>query len=97
MTKNNTTYIFKSVPLKNIDVDDQLTSFSLGIPTAPLQKSIEEVGVIHPVTLVPLGNRFRIVCGHRRIKISSLLDIKEILAKILDPAMDDELMLMLNQ
>ena len=96
MTKNNTTYIFKSVPIKNIDVDDQLTSFSLGIPTAPLQKSIEEVGVIHPVTLVPLGNRFRIVCGHRRVKIASQLKTNEIQARILDPAPSEESILMLN-
>ena len=96
MTKNNTTYIFKSVPIKNIDVDDQLTSFSLGIPTVPLQKSIEEVGVIHPVTLVPLGNRFRIVCGHRRVKIASQLKTNEIQARILDPAPSEESMLMLN-
>ena len=96
MTKNNTTYIFKSVPINNIDVDDQLTSFSLGIPTVPLQKSIEEVGVIHPVTLVPLGNRFRIVCGHRRIKIASQLKTNEIQARILDPAPSEESMLMLN-
>jgi len=96
VTKNNTTYIFKSVPIKNIDVDDQLTSFSLGISTVLLQKSIEEVGVIHPVTLVPLGNGFRIVCGHKRIKIVSQLKIKEIPARILDLAPSDETMLMLN-
>jgi hypothetical protein len=96
MTKNNPTYIFKSVPIKNIDVDDQLTNFSWGIPTDSLQQSIEEVGVIHPVTLVSVGNGFRIVCGHRRIKTSSQLQTKEIPARILDIAPSDETMLMLN-
>jgi len=96
MTKNNPTYIFKSVPIKSIDVDDQLTNFSWGVPPISLKQSIEEIGVIHPVTLVPLGNRFRIVCGHKRIKIVSQLKIKEIPARILSPAPDEEAMLMLN-
>ena len=96
MTKDNSTYIFKSVPIKSIDVDDQLTSFSWGVPADSLQQSIEEVGVIHPVTLVPVGNRFRIVCGHRRVKISSQLQSIEIPARILDLAPSDETMLMLN-
>ena len=96
MTKNNPTYIFKSVPIKSIDVDDQLTNFSWGVPADSLKQSIEEIGVIHPVTLVPLGNGFRIVCGHKRIKIVSQLKIKEIPARILDLAPSDETMLMLN-
>jgi len=96
MTKNNPTYIFKSVPIKSIDVDDQLTNFSWGVPADSLQQSIEEVGVIHPVTLAPVGNGFRIVCGHKRIKIVSQLKIKEIPARILNPAPDEEAMLMLN-
>ena len=96
MTKNNPTYIFKSVPIKSIDVDDQLTNFSWGIPTDSLQQSIEEVGVIHPVTLVSVGNGFRIVCGHKRIKIVSQLKIKEIPARILDPGPNDEMRMMLN-
>jgi hypothetical protein len=96
MTKNNPTYIFKSVPIKSIDVDDQLTNFSWGVPADSLQQSIEEVGVIHPVTLAPVGNIFRIVCGHRRVKISSQLHTKEIPARILDLAPSDETMLMLN-
>ena len=96
MTKDNSTYIFKSVPIKSIDVDDQLTNFSWGVPVDSLHQSIEEVGVIHPVTLAPVGNGFRIVCGHRRVKISSQLQTKEIPARILDLAPSDETMLMLN-
>jgi hypothetical protein len=51
---------------------------------------------MHPVTLVPVGNGFRIVCGHRRVKISSQLQTKEIPARILGLAPSDETMLMLN-
>jgi len=96
MTKNNPTYIFKSVPIKSIHVDDQLTNFSWGVPADSLRQSIAEVGVINPVTLIPVGNGFRIVCGHRRVKISSQLQKKEILAKIMGLAPSDETMLMLN-
>ena len=96
MIKDNSAYIFKSVPINSIDTDDQLTSFSFDIPPISLKQSIEEIGVIHPVTLVPLGKSFRIVCGHKRIKIVSQLKIKEIPARILSPAPDEEAMLMLN-
>ena len=96
MTKNNPTYIFKSISIESIDIDDQLTNFSFDIPPISLKQSIEEIGVIHPVTLVPLGKSFRIVCGHKRIKIVSQLKIKEIPARILSPAPDEEAMLMLN-
>ena len=96
MTKYNPTYIFKSVSIESINIDDHLTSFSFDIPPISLKQSIEEVGVMHPVTLVPLGKSFRIVCGHKRIKIVSQLKIKEIPARILSPAPDEEAMLMLN-
>ena len=96
MTKYNSTYIIKSVSIESIDIDDHLTSFSFDIPPISLKQSIEEIGVIHPVTLVPLGKSFRIVCGHKRIKIVSQLKIKEIPARILSPATDEEAMLMLN-
>ncbi len=96
MKKNNLAYTFKSVPIKNIDRDDKLTDFSLSAPSDSLLKSIEEIGVIHPVILTPIDNRFRIVCGHRRVKISSQLQINEIPARILDLAPNDESMLMLN-
>ena len=78
MAKDNPMYIFKSVSIKSINVDDQLTNFSWGVPPISLKQSIEEIGVIHPVTLVPLGKSFRIVCGHKRIKIVSQLKIIEI-------------------
>ena len=96
MTKNTSAYIFKPVSIESIDLDDRLTSFSLDTPADSLQQSIKEVGIIHPVTLTPIGDRFRIICGHRRVKISSLLKIKEIPARILNSVMSDESVLMLN-
>jgi len=96
MKKKNLTYTYSHVSIENISQDDQLTSFSLGTIVDSLQQSIEEIGIIHPITLSPTEGRYRIVCGQRRVKISSLLKIKEIPAKILDSKIDDQSMLMLN-
>ena len=91
-----TNYIFKMVPIKNIALDDRLTSFSLGAPSDFLKKSIEEVGIIHPITLIPIGERFRIVCGHQRAKVSYSLTVNEIPARILDSEINDESLLVMN-
>ncbi|MBT3514704.1 MAG: ParB N-terminal domain-containing protein [Nitrospina sp.] len=96
MIKNNQTCIFKSILIDKIDVDDQLTSFSFDIPVDSLKKSIEELGIIHPVTLTQVDNRFRIICGHKRIQIFSQLKINKIPAIILRPAPSEESMMMLN-
>ncbi len=96
MTIDNSTYILKSVSIESIDVGEQLTSFSLSIPKGSLKQSIKEIGIIHPVTLAPLGNLFQAICGHNRIKIASQLKINSIPARILDPAPSKESMLMLN-
>ena len=96
MTINTPNYIFKTVPLKSIDLDDRLTCFSFGAPPDSLQKSIEEVGIIHPITLIPVGERFRIVCGHHRTKVSSSLMVNKIPARILDSTINDESLLMMN-
>jgi hypothetical protein len=96
MIENNQTCIFKSILIEKIDVDDQLTSFSFDTPVDSLKKSIEELGIIHPVTLSQVDNRFRIICGHKRIKIVSQLKINKIPAIILCPAPSEESMMMLN-
>mgnify|MGYP004002295477 FL=1 len=96
MIKDSSKYIFKSVPINSIDCDDQLTCFTFGEPADSLKQSIEEFGIIHPVTLVQVAKRFRIICGHRRVKISSHLQLMEIPARILDPGPNDETRMMLN-
>ena len=80
MTINTPNYIFKTVPIKSIDLDDRLTCFSFDAPSDSLKKSIEEIGIIHPITLIPIGERFRIVCGHHRAKVSSSLIANEVQA-----------------
>ncbi len=46
------------VPLEQID-KDRLTDFSLGPVPDTRQHSIREIGVIHPVILLPTGDRYR--------------------------------------
>ena len=53
MTNKTPAYIFKSVSINSIDLDDRLTSFSLGTPADSLQQSIKEVGVTHPCHISP--------------------------------------------
>jgi len=96
ITKKNLPHVFKTVTLGDIDLYDRLTNFSLGTHADSLQQSIKEIGVTHPVTLVPVGDRFRIACGHRRVLISTLLELNEIPAWILSSSSGDESMLMLN-
>jgi ParB/RepB/Spo0J family partition protein len=96
MIKDSPKYIFKSVLINSIDLDDHLTCFTFDDPADSLKQSIKEHGIIHPVTLVQVAERFRIICGHRRIKTSSHLQLMEIPARILDTAPNDETMLLLN-
>jgi len=96
MIKDNPTYTFKSVSIDNINIDDKLTSFSFGASADSLKQSIKELGIIHPVTLVQVANRFRIICGHKRIQIVSQLKINTVPARIFEPTLSEESMLMLN-
>ncbi|MCH8157857.1 MAG: ParB N-terminal domain-containing protein [Nitrospinae bacterium] len=96
MTKENLTHLFEPVSLSDIDLDDRLTDFSLGPVADALLQSIKEIGVTHPVTLVPADPRYRIACGHRRAKISRQLGNTEILARVLDASTTEETMLGIN-
>jgi hypothetical protein len=96
MIKDNPTYTFKSVSIDNINIDDKLTSFSFDASADSLKQSIKELGIIHPVTLVQAANRFRIICGHKRIQIVSQLKINAVPARIFEPTLSEESMLMLN-
>ncbi len=82
--------------MTEIDPEDGLTEFSLGGPPDALIDSIEEIGVIHPVTLVKSADRYQIICGHRRIKICQQLGLSEIPARVTDSPLDSHAMLALN-
>ena len=96
MKKNILISDFILVAIENIKLDDQLTNLSLEPPALSLQKSIEDLGVINPVLLSTSGNYFRIISGHRRVKISLLLKIKQVPAVITNSKVSDESMLFFN-
>lgn len=49
-----------------------------------LAASIEAVGVIQPIIVAPMGERFRIIAGERRYRASRMADLNEIPAIVRD-------------
>jgi ParB/Sulfiredoxin domain len=84
------------IPLQALDRQNSLTDFSLGPVPDSLTASVQEIGVIHPVVLAKTGDRFKIICGHRRVSASESLHLAEIPALIAPADLDEETMLMLN-
>jgi len=93
---NNISYQFLTVPFTRIDREDRLTDFSLSAAPEPLVTSIREIGVLNPVVLMDAGNRYRILCGHRRVSICASLGISAIRARVVDTKIDARAMLDLN-
>lgn len=87
---------FLRVSLGQIDGSDGLTDFSLSPVPESLETSVREIGVMHPVILVRSGQRFRVVCGHRRLKICQGMKVDCIPAGVLDTNLDAEAMLGAN-
>jgi ParB-like nuclease family protein len=84
------------IPLHALDRQDSLTDFSLSPTPDSLTASVQAIGVIHPVILTPTGDRFRIVCGHRRVSVAKALGLAEIPALIAPFDLDNETRLTLN-
>jgi len=87
---------FQSVSLDQIDLEDQLTNFSLSPVPEGLEKSIQSLGMIHPVGLTRKSTGYRIVCGHRRISIAEKLRLPAVSAFIIDAGLSDEEMISFN-
>ena len=49
-----------------------------------LSKSIKEHGVIQPIVVRPIGDKFEIIAGERRYKASRMADLRTIPAIITD-------------
>ena len=67
-------------------------------PTTPdsLNDSIEAIGVIHPVVLMKSADRWKIICGHRRVNLCKTLGLADIPARVTESGLDDETLLALN-
>jgi len=62
-----------------------------------LADDIKRVGLIHPVTVKPKGDRYEIVAGHRRYLAHQLLSAKTIRAQIItDTATDSDTVMLLE-
>ncbi len=61
-----------------------------------LKDSIEAIGVIHPVVLMKWADRWKIICGHRRINLCKTLGIADIPARVTESDLDEETLLDFN-
>ena len=73
------------IPLCEIQ-PDALTDFSLDPGAGALEESVRALGVTHPIVLFREldGKRYRVVCGHRRVRIAFGLKLGNIPARVLD-------------
>ncbi|MCI4357954.1 MAG: ParB/RepB/Spo0J family partition protein [Thermoplasmata archaeon] len=58
-----------NLPIEFIDVaDENVRHTQLDFGIEELKTSIERLGLIHPVIVIPIGHRFRLVVGQRRYR-----------------------------
>ncbi len=74
--------ILKRVALADIDRSDDLFLMTFEPELGRLRESIGQIGLLEPVWLREMGQRFRIVHGFRRFDIAQTLGIKEFQALI---------------
>ena len=77
---------------------DALTDFSLEPVAVGLEESVCALGVTHPIVLFREldGKKYRIVCGHRRVRIAMGLKLGNIPARVLDGQPDRATCLKMN-
>jgi hypothetical protein len=86
-----------NIPLPSI-LSDSLTDFSLTLPSENLKKSIRELGITNPVSLMRVDKteNFRIICGHRRVLISKVLWLMDVPARVVEEQIDPATCLKIN-
>ncbi len=83
------------IPLTDIDHEDQLTDFSLDGCPEKLTDSVKVIGIRHPISVCPTGNRYAIVSGHKRFQAAPRSGLTSIPAFII-PEIDDASRLVIN-
>ena len=81
--------------LTDIDSDDRLTDFSLDGCPEKLTDSVKVIGIRHPISVCPSGNRYAIVSGHKRFMAAPRSGLTSIPAFII-PEIDDASRLVIN-
>lgn len=86
-----------NIPHKLI-LADSLTDFSFGLPSENLEKSIKELGITNPVSLmrVDRAENFLIICGHRRVSIAKQLGLTDVPARVVEEQIDFATCLKIN-
>ena len=74
----------KSVSLSDIDINDDTYRITSVSNIDALAESIKEIGIINLPMVEKTSEGFRIVCGFKRIQACGILDVREILCKIVD-------------
>lgn len=57
-----------------------------------LKRSIQEKGIIQPITVRPFGDGFQIIAGERRLRAAQLARLQEIPAYVLEVPSDEEML-----
>ncbi len=83
----------QKIPLQEIDLSDDTFSVNYLPDLQRLRSSIEQIGLIQPVLLRQRKDRYRIVCGFRRILVMKELGKSEIESKVLEEKEMDEFQL----
>lgn len=84
------TYKSLTVPIDSIDLDDDAYTISIEGVSHPLLESIKTVGLINPPLLKKRQDqRYRIVCGRRRIWCCNELGWSEVSARIVSDTLSD--------
>lgn len=83
------------IALTDINPEDRLTDFSLDGCPEKLMDSIKVIGIRHPISVCPNGNRYAIVSGHKRFQAAPRCGLTNIPAFII-PEIDDASRLVIN-
>jgi ParB/RepB/Spo0J family partition protein len=83
------------IPLTDIDRENRLTDFSMDGCPEKLMDSVKVIGIRHPICVIPSGNRYSIVSGHKRFQAASRSGLTTIPTFIV-PELDDASRLVIN-
>ncbi len=83
------------IPLTDIDAEDRLTDFSLDGCSEKLTDSVKAIGIRHPISVRPSGNRYAIVSGHKRFQAAPRAGLTSVPAFII-PEINDASRLVIN-
>tara|TARA_B100000686_G_scaffold352290_1_gene453773 strand:- start:2294 stop:3307 length:1014 start_codon:yes stop_codon:yes gene_type:complete len=93
MTHNGEDRI-KNVPLSQIELGSTESDFDS--PPDSLRQSIQSMGILQPLVLTPIGEKWKLICGNRRFVIAGELSISKIPVRIFSDPVSKETRLRIN-